>query len=308
MTQDKNKAFPGHVSSNEVYDIGKDTDGKSNTTKELHEVILSIILEFDRVCRLNNIPYALAFGSALGLHNYAGFIPWDDDADIAVMYEDIPRLLAALKKDLDPNFSFHSWGVNKRFNVLIPTLKIMREDTYLHEVNDWTLPNKYKKYPGVFVDVCAFMGVPEDEAEHKKVIAWTKRKVAWYVFVDGMLRLNPWGLKKKIKQYEKDMAEKYRDSPVISQSVIIPWQDFGSMVHKNAFPRDVILPFREYTFMGHQLFSFNDVETFARMRYGDAALRTFDGEKWVDNYPEQKRKARHFLRYNLAHPHPKKKK
>lgn len=40
--------------------------------------------EMNRVCRKNNIPYALHAGDALGVINYKGFIPWDDDIDLAI--------------------------------------------------------------------------------------------------------------------------------------------------------------------------------------------------------------------------------
>ena len=64
------------------YSLGLDIDGKENTTEDLHPLLLKIVLELDRICRKYNIPYALSYGSALGLYNYGGFIPWDDDMDI----------------------------------------------------------------------------------------------------------------------------------------------------------------------------------------------------------------------------------
>ena len=84
------------------------------------------MVEIDRICRKNNIPYALAFGSALGLYNYQGFIPWDDDADIAIDYFDIPRLAAAFKKDLSDEFEFTCYEADERCNVLIPTFKVKK--------------------------------------------------------------------------------------------------------------------------------------------------------------------------------------
>ena len=198
------------IIDNNIYSIGKDTDSNYNTTQDLHYVILSIILEFDRVCRKNNIPYALGFGSALGIHNYQGFIPWDDDADIVFMYEDIERLVAALKRDLDPRFAFDAYENDPCYNVLIPTMKIMRVDTYLKEKNWLTLPNKCRKHAGVFVDICAFMGVPENPREHYKLLKRTKWKMPWYIFVDGLLRLQPHRLKRKIKKFEQEVAMKYQ--------------------------------------------------------------------------------------------------
>ena len=95
-----------YVIDNNSYPIGKDIDGNIGYIKDVQKIVFDIILEVDRICRKNNIPYALAFGSTLGVYNYQGFIPWDDDADIAIDYFDIPRLVEALKNDLSEEYEF----------------------------------------------------------------------------------------------------------------------------------------------------------------------------------------------------------
>ena len=66
---------------------------------------LEILKAIDQVCRNNDIPYWLDSGTLLGAVRHGGFIPWDDDVDICIPLEDIPRFVEAAKKEL-PNHLF----------------------------------------------------------------------------------------------------------------------------------------------------------------------------------------------------------
>ena len=50
--------------------------------KQLHNTLLSLLVEFDRICRKHDIPYSIDGGTLLGAVRHGGFIPWDDDADV----------------------------------------------------------------------------------------------------------------------------------------------------------------------------------------------------------------------------------
>ena len=285
------------------YDLGKDVHKKHHDIREVHPILLKIILELDRVCRKNNIPYALSFGSALGMYNYGGFIPWDDDMDVAIDYYDIPRLVEALKKDLGDEFSFDCYEDNKKFNVLIPAFKIRYKNSYIKEKYWWNTPNRCGNGDGIFIDIVAFMGVPEDKKEHYKILKFAKRRTVGYVISDAYFRVHPYKLKKKLKDYEAKIANKFKDSPMVSQTVIIPFQDWAEKKENLAYPREVIYPFREYDFCGHKLYSFNKLEEFCRLCYGEKSLKKFVDGKWIDPLPMKKRKAKHNKTYDLSSAH-----
>ena len=98
---------------------------------QVHDVIKKIIFEIDRICRKHNISYALSFGSALGLYNYGGFIPWDDDGDIVIDYFDYQKFVNALKEDLSDEFTFDTEMVNLRYNPLIPYINVRYKNSYI---------------------------------------------------------------------------------------------------------------------------------------------------------------------------------
>lgn len=78
--------------------------------------MLNLICEWDRVCKKLNVRYWLDFGTLLGAKRHAGFVPWDEDADCGVLYDDLDKNLENFKREISPEFEFHA---NKRNGELI---------------------------------------------------------------------------------------------------------------------------------------------------------------------------------------------
>ena len=67
---------------------------------EVHQILLGIAKEFDRICRENDIPYYMLGGTMLGAVRHKGFIPWDDDMDFGVPRPYYDRLVSVLESEL----------------------------------------------------------------------------------------------------------------------------------------------------------------------------------------------------------------
>ena len=67
---------------------------------ETQKVILSIFKEISGICARHNIPYFAIGGTCIGAVRHQGFIPWDDDLDIAVPIEHFDFLLDCLRKEI----------------------------------------------------------------------------------------------------------------------------------------------------------------------------------------------------------------
>ena len=66
------------------------------TVDELKKYELDILKFIDYVCKKYNIKYFVSYGTLLGAVRHKGFIPWDDDIDVAMYREDYERFQKAV--------------------------------------------------------------------------------------------------------------------------------------------------------------------------------------------------------------------
>lgn len=79
-------------------------DGSQLRTVQLN--LFDILVEFDRICRKNNITYWIDSGTLIGAARHGGFIPWDDDLDVCILRKDRKRLKKALLSELKEPFCY----------------------------------------------------------------------------------------------------------------------------------------------------------------------------------------------------------
>ena len=66
---------------------------KELTDREVRSLLLEGMKEFKRVCGEHGLRYFLMYGTLLGATRHQGFIPWDDDVDVAMPREDYEKLI-----------------------------------------------------------------------------------------------------------------------------------------------------------------------------------------------------------------------
>ena len=115
--------------------------------QEHQAVLLELLRELDRVCTAHNIPYVLFAGTALGAARHRGFIPWDDDLDVALLRPDYERLLALddgcwgekyfLQREFSPHWPLHFSKLRKNGTTCLEKYR----------------PKDERSHRGIYIDV-----------------------------------------------------------------------------------------------------------------------------------------------------------
>lgn len=79
----------------------------SQNLKEHQDSLLSLLCQFDRICRERGITWWLDSGTLLGAARNGGFIPWDDDVDVCILAKDY-RKIRRLLSDIPEPYSYQS--------------------------------------------------------------------------------------------------------------------------------------------------------------------------------------------------------
>ncbi len=126
------------------------------TIKEVQKVSLEILRDIHTFCVDNNLKYTLQGGTLIGAVRHKGFIPWDDDLDIAMPRPDYDRFIRTYKSD--KGFKVFSRELANSKDVFIAYARIC--DTELTFVDDfyypWTSRDK-----GVWIDLFPLDGVED---------------------------------------------------------------------------------------------------------------------------------------------------
>lgn len=129
--------------------------------KKLWACELDLLEQLDAVCKKHHLNFFLIGGTMLGAIRHKGFIPWDDDIDVAMMREDYDKLLKIADKEFKKPY-FLATSLNDKHFIGHAQLKnlntaaINEEEKYLD----------YKKC--IFIDIFVFDKVSEDEKERNK--------------------------------------------------------------------------------------------------------------------------------------------
>lgn len=137
----------------------------------VHGVQKELLKKLDQVCRKQGLRYAAIHGTLLGAVRHQGFIPWDDDVDIAMPREDYDRLLA-LAPQAFPEPFFLQIPANTENVFYGGYAKLRRSGTAAIEPQ-----HKGRNcHQGIWIDIFPLDFCPEDGEKRK----WLQRRITFW--------------------------------------------------------------------------------------------------------------------------------
>lgn len=134
------------------------------TSEELKNIMLDLLQKTADFCEKNNIRYFLCGGTLIGAIRHKGFIPWDDDIDIAMPRPDYDRFISMFNQ---PGNYYQVIDMSNDKQYGFPYAKIHDTRTFVDEL-------QYKKeHFGIFIDIFPIDGVGEDEQVFR-ILRWRK--------------------------------------------------------------------------------------------------------------------------------------
>lgn len=239
---------------------------------------LDMLVEFDRVCRNNNINYVLFGGSMLGAVRHKGYIPWDDDADVGMLREDYDKFKEHMN-EMDPEICYfqdhdtdpeYRWGYGK----------LRRTGTKYIRVGQEHLKCK----TGIYVDVFPMDDTPLSVAGQifqdwhcfcLRKIMWSEvaknsAKGFWKLWFSILSKipvsLSFSGLKYYARKSRNDTPNRVR---------CLSYPATGTLYVKNplseryGMPKSWFTDRAEYVFEGHDFYGSKDYDTVLKYIYGD---------------------------------------
>ncbi len=266
-------------------------DGTKIMVRDVQLALMDMMKDIDEVCKKNNIEYCLTGGSTIGAYLYQGFIPWDDDMDIAMMRSEYKKFIKALEKDLDKEkYTFHCFEKNKKYDVTWPYMKIRKKNTYIKEVNK-LLPNRCTDCDGIFIDVFIYDHMAKSTIMDLPLRLVNSLLMPIIIFFENM-HINPIPLKYWYRGNAKLYGFLNQKSKYIGDD--LTWT-YRSPLHPLRYRLSEMFPTVRVPF--------EDTELPVQKNMKEYMLRHW-GEKVFTPLPPEKRKPGHVYDINLSSSEP----
>lgn len=142
---------------------------------DLQKCQFEMLKEFVRICEKHNLRYFLIGGTCLGAIRHKGFIPWDDDIDVALPREDYNKFIK-LQDELPSYYFIQNYHTDPRYIYNFTKIRDSRT-TYIENFY-----RTVKQNHGVWIDIFPLDGMSYKVQPAKK-LKWKCKRVWWNFYM-----------------------------------------------------------------------------------------------------------------------------
>ena len=229
--------------------------------REIQLLLLELLRLFDNICKKHELNYWLDYGTLLGATRHKGFVPWDDDLDIAMPREDYNKFLEVFAQEIS-NYPEISENIiiskltkpHENFPENANVLDIVNEGTFL-----LFFQCAYKR-PYVHFDIfpkdyILDEGLTEDRNDlQQKLQVELREKIASgeWTFDEGL------EIQSKRMKFTNNKTKQLSD----------PVDGLHNNICNRIYPVEYVYPLERIEFEGYSFSSPNSVEDYLPIIYG----------------------------------------
>lgn len=181
--------------------------------REMQLMELEILKVFKKFCEDKGLKYFLSSGSLLGAVRHKGFIPWDDDIDVYMPYEDFIEFMTIFS-DSDNRYRAVYWENDE--NYFLAFGKLMDMETLLF----------HRGYPvqgcmGVYIDIFPLAGYDADKTKEEFWMNNEKLNEYWHDYYVAKTLLNEEVIDTRSKVIEQRYKNSFYKSDIVGARHII---------------------------------------------------------------------------------------
>ena len=255
----------------------------SNDLHVRHQrALMSLLVEFDRICRACNIKYSLFAGTLLGAVRHGGFIPWDDDADVVMMREDYERFLLEAEKYLDNDKFYLQKEYSAHWPMFYSKLRL-NGTTCLEKYH----PKDKQTHEGVFLDIFPCDNAMPTKWQRVLQFGASKVVIAKSLFKRGYITPS------KVKKLFLQCCRFFPLQPVLAlckarnqlhSKYVHVFLGGASKISRSVFAREWMQEVVEQKFEGYGFYCFTRYDELLRTMYGDYMVLPPEDERRIKEH------------------------